>query len=359
MTELLAGFLTAFAITLCATPLTISLAKKYKLLDDPKKRPHPAHVHTKIIPRAGGLPVFLGITLSMLFFTGISPVNLGIILALGILLVVGLLDDALIEFNPVVRLLLQFLPAIIAVISGIGIDYITNPVGGILQLNAIRFNLGIFEFNVLADAFAIFWIVWMMNMVNWSKGVDGQMPSITLVAFLTIGFVSLNFLNQGDQNQLLPTLLSFICAGASLGFLIFNWYPAKIFPGFSGSTILGFMISVLAILSGAKLATAGLVLLVPAADFAYTFLRRILSGKSPVWGDRGHLHHKLLESGLTHQQIALFYILGSVILGAVALNLSSNGKVFAAILVALGLLGGILWLNFFGDFLKHRAPNNG
>jgi len=349
MTELLAGFLTAFAITLCATPLTISLAKKYKLLDDPKKRPHPAHVHTKIIPRAGGLPVFLGITLSMLFFTGISPVNLGIILALGILLVVGLLDDALIEFNPVVRLLLQFLPAIIAVISGIGIDYITNPVGGILQLNAIRFNLGIFEFNVLADAFAIFWIVWMMNMVNWSKGVDGQMPSITLVAFLTIGFVSLNFLNQGDQNQLLPTLLSFICAGASLGFLIFNWYPAKIFPGFSGSTILGFMIAVLSIFSSAKLAIALLVLLVPAVDFFYTFFRRIMEKKSPLKGDQKHLHHLLLERGFSHSQISLLYAISCAILGLLAANLESQGKIFTIILAGVVVFGAILGLHLLSN----------
>lgn len=346
MTELLAGFLTAFVITLCATPLTITLAKKYKLLDDPKLRPHPAHVHTKVIPRAGGLPIFLGITLSMLFFTGMSPVNLGIILALGILLIVGLLDDALIEFKPTVRLFLQFLPAIIVVLSGIGIDYITNPLGGILQLDALQFNLfGLFELNVLADVFAVFWIVWMMNMVNWSKGVDGQMPSITLVAFLTIGSVSLNFLNQGDQSQLLPTLLSFICAGASLGFLIFNWYPAKIFPGFSGSTILGFMIAVLSIFSSAKLAIALLVLLVPAIDFFYTFFRRILEKRSPLKGDQKHLHHLLLERGLSHSQISLLYALSCAILGLLAANLESQGKIFTIILAGVVIFGAILWLH--------------
>ncbi|MCR4306126.1 MAG: undecaprenyl/decaprenyl-phosphate alpha-N-acetylglucosaminyl 1-phosphate transferase, partial [Candidatus Daviesbacteria bacterium] len=152
---------------------------------------------------------------------------------------------------------------------------------------------------------------------------------------------------------------SFITAGAALGLLIFNWHPARIFPGFSGSGILGFLIAVLAILSGGKLATAGLVLLIPATDFAYTFIRRILQGKSPVWGDKGHLHHKLLEIGFSHQQIALFYILGSVILGAAALSLSSKGKLFAATLVAVALLGGILWLNFFGEYSKRRAPDNG
>lgn len=148
-------------------------------------------------------------------------------------------------------------------------------------------------------------------------------------------------------------------AQSALGLLIFNWHPARIFPGFSGSTILGFLIAVLAILSGGKLATAGLVLLIPATDFAYTFFRRIIQGKSPVWGDRGHLHHKLLEIGFSHQQIALFYILGSVILGAAALSLSSKGKLFAAALVGIALLGGILWLNFFGEYSKRHAPDNG
>ena len=119
------------------------------------------------------------------------------------------------------------------------------------------------------------------------------------------------------------------------------------------------MIAVLSILSGAKLATAGLVLLIPATDFGYTFIRRILSGKSPVWADKQHLHHKLLEKGFSHQQISLFYILGSAILGAIALSLSSQGKLFAGILVGTIILGGILWLNFFGVLSKRRAPDNG
>ena len=237
MDKIWLGFITAFLTTVLTTPLTITLAKKLKLVDDPKVRPHPAHIHKKIIPRAGGLPIFLGIVFSMLIFTGISGINLGILISLAILLIVGLLDDALVEFRPGVRLLLQFIPALIAVISGIGIDFITSPLGGILRLDSFQFNFLGLQLNILADVFAIFWIVWMMNMVNWSKGVDGQMPSITTVAFLTIGFVSLGFFNQGDANQFLPTILAFICAGASFGFLIFNWHPAKIFPGFSGSTI--------------------------------------------------------------------------------------------------------------------------
>jgi UDP-GlcNAc:undecaprenyl-phosphate GlcNAc-1-phosphate transferase len=185
------------------------------------------------------------------------------------------------------------------------------------------------------------------------------MPGIVTVAAFILGLLSLKINLFGDPEQINVAKIAFITASSAFGLLIFNWYPAKIFPGFSGSTILGFMIAILSILSGAKLATAILVLLIPATDFVYTFIRRILEGKSPVWGDKGHLHHKLLEIGLSHRQIALFYILGSVILGAAALSLSSSGKLFAAGLVTIIILGAILWLNFFGDFLKQSDPDNG
>ncbi len=346
MIQILWGFISAFLITIITTPLAINFAKKFKLLDDPDKRPHPAHIQKRIVPRAGGIPIFFGITVSILIFAGVDFINVEIILALTLLLVIGLLDDFLTEFKPWIRLGLQFLAALIAVGSGIGIDFITNPLGGILYLNSWSFDLfGLGQINIIADLFAILWIVWMMNMVNWSKGVDGQMPSITFVVFLTIGFVSLGFLNQGDQNQLAPTIMAFICAGASLGFLIFNWHPAKIFPGFSGSTILGFMIAVLSIFSSAKLAIALLVLLVPAVDFFYTFFRRILEKKSPLKGDQKHLHHLLLQRGWSHAQISLLYALSCAILGILASNLNSQGKIFTIILAGVLVFGTILWLH--------------
>ncbi len=327
----------SFLITLAFIPETIKFARKYKLLD---KERH--------VPRAGGLAIFLGIIISMLIFIPLEKQALGIILGLIILLVVGLLDDKFKNLSPYFRLLTQFAAGIVIVLSGIGINFVTNPLGGIIYLDPI-----------VANILAIFWIVWVMNMINWSKGVDGQMPGIVTVAAFILGLLSLKINLFGDPTQINVAKLAFITSASSLGLLIFNWYPARIFPGFSGSTILGFMIAVLSILSGAKLATAGLVLLIPATDFAYTFIRRVLQGKSPVWGDRGHLHHKLLEAGLSHSQISLFYILGSVILGAASLSLSSQGKLFAAILVATILLGGILWLNFFGDFLKQSDPDSG
>lgn len=360
--ELILPIVSSFLITFAVIPLTIIFARRFNLLDNPKIRPHPAHTQRRTVPRAGGLACFVGIVSAMLIFIPFEKHTLGILIGLFVLLVVGLLDDKYQNLSPYFRLISQFMAAAFVVGSGIGIKFITNPLGGIIYLDTtiVQFNLlGIQYIILLADLLALIWIVWVMNMINWSKGVDGQMPGIVTVSALVLGLLSLKLNLLSDPSQINLAKLSFITAGSALGLLIFNWHPARIFPGFSGSTILGFMIAILAILSGGKLATAGLVLLIPATDFAYTFLRRILQGKSPVWGDRGHLHHKLLEKGFTHQQISLFYILGSVILGAAALSLTSTGKLFAAALVGILILGGILWLNFFGELSKRRAPDNG
>ncbi len=340
----------SFLITVLCLPPTISFARRFNLLDDPKLRPHPAHTQKRTVPRAGGLAVFITLISSILIFIPFNKTIAGILVSLTILLCVGLLDDKYQKLSPYLRLFSQFIAAVVVVSTGTTINFVTNPFGGIIHLDIAM---------LLPDILAIAWIVWVMNMINWSKGVDGQMPGIVTVAAFVLGLLSLKLNLMQDPTQANVAKLAFITAGASLGLLIFNWYPAKIFPGFSGSTILGFMIAVLAILSGGKVATAGLVLIIPATDFAYTFLRRILQGKSPVWGDRGHLHHRLLEQGFTHQQISLFYIFGSAILGAAALKLSSGGKLFAALLVGSAILGVILWLNFFGQFLNRRDPDNG
>jgi UDP-GlcNAc:undecaprenyl-phosphate GlcNAc-1-phosphate transferase len=129
--------------------------------------------------------------------------------------------------------------------------------------------------------------------------------------------------------------------------LYFNWHPAKILPAFSGSTILGFMLATVAILSGGKLATALIVLLVPAIDFFYTFFRRILSGKSPFFGDQKHLHHLLLQRGWTHQKISLTFILSSTILGLLVLNLTSGEKLFTLLLGTVIITGTIVWLQLY------------
>lgn len=362
MDQIILPFIISFVITIATVAPTIKLAKKFKLIDDPNSRPHPAHIQKRVVPRAGGIPIYLGILSSIYVFIPFDKHIIGIILGITILLLVGLFDDKYHDFSPIKRLLFQIVAAALVVGSGVGISYVTNPFGGIIRLDGfvIPINLlGLHSLVLIADIFAFFWIVWIMNMINWAKGVDGQMPGIITVAAATIGFLSFKLFLSGDINQLNIARLGFITSGTALGFLLFNWYPSKIFPGFSGSTVLGFMIAVLSILSGAKLATALLVLLIPAIDFFYTFLRRILSGSSPFLGDQKHLHHLLLKRGWSHQKISLFYIISCAILGLLSTQLSSEGKLFTAIGVGVIIFGIILWLNLFGHSFEPLDQDNG
>ena len=349
-------FLLAFGINIILTPITIFWAKKYGFVDDPKRHKHPATIHKRTIPRAGGLSIFLAFVVTALLVLPMTQKLLGIILGGLILIVVGIIDDRY-DLKSSWKLLVQLLAALIVVGSGIGISFITNPLAllgfgawgtaDVIRLDQyqIFFNFfGQHSIIILADLFALFWIVWVANMVNFSSGVDGQMPGVVLITLVVIFAASLRFIGT-DQQQLIVTKLSLIGAGATFGFLIYNFYPAKIFPGDSGSYFLGFLVAVLAILSGAKVGTAILVMAIPLIDGVFTVVRRLAEGKSPFVGDRKHLHHRLLELGWGQRRVALFYYLVCAILGAAALTLHSVEKLFAGVFVAIIVLGGLLWLN--------------
>ncbi len=333
----------SFIITVIATPVSLHYLKKFKVLDDPKKHKHPAIIHKKAIPRGGGIPLFAGAFIAGLIFLPFDKVIIASFLAAFVSLVVGILDDKF-DISPYIRFLVNIGCAILVVFMGATIPFITNPFGGILFLNHITlpfFNGTTITF--LSDLIAVLWIVWVMNMLNWSKGVDGQMPGIVAISAITIGVLSLRF-SPLDVTSTTAATLSFIIAGASVGFLIFNFYPAKIFPGY-GATSIYLLLAVASILSSAKLATAILVMGVPMIDGVFTITRRILSGKSPFWHDKKHLHHLLLDLGFSQRKIALFYWSVSAILGTISLVLSSKGKLFAIIMVVILVGGALLFLH--------------
>lgn len=339
-------FLVAFLVTAISTPICIILLKKYGIVDDPKRK-HPGVIHKKPIPRGGGIPLFIGAFVAGMLFLPINPVIGAIFLASFIALVTGVLDDKY-DLSPYLRFGINIICALIIVGAGISVNYITNPLGGILHLNEFRLTLDFLGINaalVLSDIVAVLWIIWVMNMLNWSKGVDGQMPGIVAISAFFIGILSLRFGSLDTTTQAAATL-SFIISGAAIGFLIYNFYPAKIFPGY-GATAIYLLLAVAAILSSAKLATAILVMGVPLADGAFTIARRIASGHSPFWHDRKHLHHLLLEHGLSQRQIALFYWVISAIFGGLSLVLSSRGKSFAIIMLVIIVGGTLLFLNYF------------
>ncbi|MEK7534178.1 MAG: MraY family glycosyltransferase [Patescibacteria group bacterium] len=339
-------FITAFFITIIATPVSLIFIKKIGLFDDPKTHKHPAMIHTKPIPRGGGIPLFIGIAIAGILFLPITKTVIVLFIASLIALITGVLDDKF-DISPYLRFIINIITALIIVGSGISIPFITNPMGGILYLNSIKLSLdffGIHSVFALSDLIAIVWIVWVINMLNWSKGVDGQMPGIVAISGVVIGILSLRF-GVFDEFNLINTNLSFIIAGSALGFLIFNFYPAKIFPGY-GATAVYLLLSTVSIMSSAKLATAILVMGVPMIDGVFTIFRRLLTGRSPFWHDKKHLHHLLLGLGIKQRSIALFYWIFSGILGTIALTLSSRAKLFAIVMLLIIVGGAILFLHF-------------
>lgn len=344
----------AFITLVIVTPLSIIFIKRLGLIDDPKIHKHPAVIHKKPVPRAGGIPLFIGVAVTSFIFLPPSRITISLLVGAFIALVVGILDDKY-DLSPYLRFFLNILAAVVVVASGVSIPFVTSPFGGVFYLNSINVSFDLLNYHFIflfSDLIAVVWIVWVMNMMNWSKGVDGQMPGIVAIAAIVIGLLSLRFPSVTGID-LVSAKLSFILAGAALGFLVYNFYPARIFPGY-GATSIYLLLAAVSILSSVKLATAILVLGVPMIDGAVTILRRILSGKSPFWHDKKHLHHLLLYMGFGQRKVALFYWTISAILGSLSLFLSSKGKLFAVIMVII-VVGGLL---FFLHFALERKDEN-
>ncbi len=359
--NIIVPFIIAMLVTLGVTPFVIQLAKKLKLVDDPKTRYHPAHTHKGVIPRAGGLAILLGLVIAVIFYVPMTKLYTGMIIASTLLVFVGLLDDYR-DVNPYIRLTTNAIAALIMVGAGAGIPYITNPfTGGVIHLDTLRVTFSFFGTHsilVWADMLAFVWILWTMNIVGWSAGVDGQMPGFVAIAALTLGLLSLRF-TLADPSQEAITVLGFIVAGTFTGFIPWNFYPQKIMPGYGGKTLAGFLLALLGILSYGKLGTALLVLGVPTIDAVYTLVRRVGAKKSPVSADRGHLHHQLLNIGWGKRRIALFYWGVSAILGLIALTVTSQQKVFALLVLAVGVGAFLIWVQFFTQFSEPQDPDNG
>lgn len=350
----------SFFLSFLATPPTIWLAKKWGLVTDARKRKHPAHTHQGIIPRAGGWPIFLAILFSACLLLPFDKHLQGILAGAATLIIIGLLDDKF-DLNPYLRMITCLFAAGLVISSGVGIAFINNPLGkGIIRLDQPQINFFLWgqerSLWILADLLALVWIVWMTNIVNWAKGFDGQLPGVVVVAALTIAFLSFRF--SADITQWPVAILASITAGAYLGFLPFNFYPQKIMPGYGGGSLAGFMLAVLAILSTTKMGTAIIVLGVPMIDAFYTVIRRLKAGRSPVWGDRGHLHHRLLDLGWGKRKTALFYWVVTAFLGLLALYLNSRQKFYTIIMLVI-LIGGIfLWLRFLSTYSNQPDRDN-
>lgn len=342
------AFLVSAILAFVFTYPVIILANKWGIVDDPKKHKHPKVTHTYPVPRGGGLAIFLSIFISVLLFLPLDQHLIGILAGATLLLIIGILDDKY-DLNPYLRLAGQFIAAGFPILAGIGIAYTTNPFNGVLDLSHPQISFYLLgqtrNIWVLSDLFALFWIVTLMNFLNiGAKGVDGQLPGVVAIAALTLAVLSLRF--SADITEWPVIILALITSGAYLGFLPWNIYPQKIMPSFSGSNLAGYMLGLLSILTTAKIGTLLLVLGIPLIDTTFTMLRRISQGKSPVWGDRGHLHHKLLDVGLPRRSIAPLYWLFTAILGIGALCLNAASKLYTIFGISLLLAGVLLWLTY-------------
>ncbi|MEK7071280.1 MAG: MraY family glycosyltransferase [Patescibacteria group bacterium] len=333
------AFVSSFLFSFLFTIPTIYIAKKLNLVTDHKKKTHPAHTHKGIIPRGGGLPIFLAFFLATILFVQLNKIVLGVLIAGFLLTAIGLIDDQL-DISPYFRFATNILISLIVIGFGLGIPYISNPFGGVIRLDLWKVTLDIFGTHsilILGNLLAVIWLTWTMNMVNWSKGVDGQLPGFVGIAAIFLGLLAQRF-SAHDISTQTVTLLSFVVAGAYLGFLPFNVYPQKIMPGYGGGSLAGFLLGVLAILSFGKIGTAVLILSVPTIDALYSILRRLKNKQSPFRADWGHFHHRLLEIGWGRRRIAVFYWLITFILGIAALFFKGIEKMLAFATVGIVLI---------------------
>lgn len=344
----------AAVLSFCLTPVTIKLAGAFGAVTDIKKRKHPAHTHKGVLPRLGGLPIFIGIVIPLIPIILASKVATFLFLGAALTVIVGLIDDRY-DLSPYVRFPLNFLAAGLAVAGGTGIPFITGPGGSILHLDTVSVSFNLFSWRVnllpLADLAAILWIMWCMNMVNWSKGVDGQLPGFVVIAALFLGILSLRF-SRHDISREAITVMSFVTAGAYLGFLPWNFYPQKILPGYGAGSLAGYLLAVLSILSWGKLGTLLLVLALPLTDALLVFARRIAGKRSPFKADRSHFHHTLLDMGWSRRRIAIFYWLVSLIVGFFSLYMNAEQKMFAFIMLFFVLCAIVVGSYLFVKNLK-------
>ena len=352
-------FFISLLLSLVITPLTVWLFTKMGFVIDPKKNPHPAHVHKIPVPKGGGLAIFLAVFVTMALLLKLDKHLIAIALAAGITVVAGLIDDVR-GMNPYLRLAVNFLAVGIIVASGIGIAFISNPFGGIIDLSQPRIGFDLLgrhhEIWILADLFALLWIPILMNAINWSSGVDGQISGVVMIAALIVGIISLTY--SADITQWPVATLAFALAGAFAGLTVFHFYPQKIMPGYSATSLAGLLLGVISILATAKVGTVLVVLGVPLIDFIYLTIKRVASGKSPVWGDKGHLHHKLLEMGWGKRRVALFYWLVTAILGVAAVKFEARSKLFIMIGLVILMLVFVLW-QYSWHFSKRSGRDNG
>ncbi len=319
------GFLVSFA----STPTVIALAHKIKAIDVPKDA---RRVHKKPIPLIGGLAIFYGFVISVICFAVLEPVIIGILIGASIMVTVGIFDDKF-QLSAKVKLLFQIIAAAVVIFSGVNIQYIANPLAK--WIGPQQINLGYWSIPL-----TMIWIIGVTNAVNLIDGLDGLAVGVSSIA--SVAMLSLTILSQNVNVAIVTAAL----AGAGFGFLPYNFNPAKIFMGDTGSTFLGFVLACLSIQGIMKthalisVILPVLILGLPIFDTLFAIIRRILKRKPIMSPDRGHLHHRLLDMGFSQRKtVAILYTLTSILcLTAVVMKLKGVSRGVMLILAVVVIL---------------------
>jgi len=350
------AFLAAFILSSLLTPRIKRLALKYKIVDNPSKE---RKIHTSPIPLLGGASVIISFLSVVAVSSAVGWMNdgiievgqiVGIVLGSCVLMIGGYLDDKY-ELSPGKSFMFPVLASLVAVMSGIAIKYVTNPFiagSGPYGRALFYFEWVDLSFISFAGLFSFLWILGMIYTTKFLDGLDGLVTGIGSIGAIILFIVSLFW----DVPMSATSILCLIMTGSLLGFLIYNFHPAKIFLGEGGATWVGFMLGVLAIISGGKIATALLVMGLPILDVVWSITRRLVAGKHIYTADRKHLHFRLLDSGLSHRKTVLLLYLVSLIFGVSSLFLQSSDKV-----IALGILMVVMIILATASVVVYKRKN--
>ena len=329
-------------------PYIIKFAKKFGLMDDPLTHKHPGMLIKKPTPRAGGLVYMLAILIPGIFFLPIleSQKLIGILVGMSICVITGLFDDKK-DIHPIFRLFIQGLIILITVLSGIILIYIPNPFGNPIMLDGYKFTFeflgphSVYYFSVLVAAF---WIGTTMNFMSFANGTDGVYAGLVFVASFVIAVIMYQTIDV-DPEMAKFIKLAALSSGAAFGMAFFTWPPQKMLWGF-GATGAGLIIAALAIIGSTKVAVMLLVLLIPFMDGTVAVLRRLKRKQLPFWGDREHLHHKLLFTlGWNKSKVATFYWLTTLSLGIIGIISSGRSRALWVVSMSVIFIMGVALLN--------------
>ena len=334
-------FLLAFAVCVLVVPIAIRLSRRFGLIADPGGR----HAHARPTPLLGGLALWAGFAVAVLVFGPRTFQTLGVVGLSGLAMALLIIDDRK-PMHPLAKLTIQVVLAVLAVeVFAIQISFFSLPGGHIVQL------------GLLILPVSVFWLVGMQNTVNFLDGADGLAAGVIAVVAVIM------MLAAGELKDIDVVKLAGALAGCCAGFLIFNFYPARIFMGDSGAHFLGMALGMISIIGIAKVAVAFalaapvLALAVPIADTAWSIVRRRMRRESVATPDLLHLHHRLQSFGLDQRQTCYVFYAASALLGAVGLTLFGHGRILAVVIVVTAALASTV----AADMLQHtgwriRAP---